>query len=289
MALHKKRHKSLPGAWPKLSGTRAAGDILNRMLSSAVVGVVVIGGIMIGGRVWQALASFIALGSLWELYQMMSSKYKISRGWGLAGGFFILGSVSLGFSFAVTLSIMTVTAFAVLFTEVVRRQSTGESFALWNMGGTLSGLIYIILPWSFLILVRSETWGYIFLLTIFLCTWCCDIGAYLGGSWMGRTPFASRVSPKKSWEGVIFGFLASFLCGCILPVLFQFAPMPLALMGLLCGFAGPIGDLGESVLKREAGVKDTGKAIPGHGGFLDRFDSILINATLAFFIFEVIS
>jgi phosphatidate cytidylyltransferase len=254
-----------------------------------VVGFVVIAGIMIGGRVWQALASLIALASLWELYQMMSLKYKLSKGWGLAGGSFILGSVSLGFSFAVTLSVLAVIAFIVLFTEVVRRQSTGESFALWNMGGTLSGLIYIVLPWSFLILVRSETWGYIFLLTIFLCTWCCDIGAYLGGSWMGRTPFASMVSPKKSWEGVIFGFLASFLCGCILPVIFQFAPLPLALIGLLCGFAGPIGDLVESVLKREAGIKDTGSAIPGHGGFLDRFDSILINATLAFFIFEVIS
>ena len=59
-------------------------------------------------------------------------------------------------------------------------------------------------------------------------------------------------------------------------------------MGLLCGVAGQLGDLGESVLKREAGVKDTGSIIPGHGGLLDRFDSILVNATLAFAIFEII-
>jgi phosphatidate cytidylyltransferase len=275
--------------WIKLADSGSAGDILNRVVSGAIVGAAIIGGIIAGGWVWSLLASIVALGSLWELYHMMYFKYKISRGWGMAGGGFMLCSVSMGFSFAVTLSIITVVAFIVLFTEVVRRQSTGRSFALLNMGGTLSGLIYIILPWSFLILVRSETWGHIFLLTIFLCTWCCDIGAYVGGSWMGRTPFASKVSPQKSWEGAIFGFLASFLCGCILPVIFQFAPMPLALIGLLCGFAGPIGDLGESVLKREAGVKDTGKVIPGHGGFLDRFDSILINATLVFFIFEVIS
>jgi len=68
----------------------------------------------------------------------------------------------------------------------------------------------------------------------------------------------------------------------------QFPPFPLLLLGLLCGLAGQIGDLGESLLKREAGVKDAGKLIPGHGGMLDRFDSILVNATLAFLIFEVI-
>ena len=64
--------------------------------------------------------------------------------------------------------------------------------------------------------------------------------------------------------------------------------MPLLLLGLLCGVAGQLGDLGESVLKREAGVKDTGNIIPGHGGMLDRFDSILVNSTLAFVIFELV-
>lgn len=111
----------------------------------------------------------------------------------------------------------------------------------------------------------------------------------MGGRLMGRTPFAFRVSPNKSWEGFWFGLMSSIACGALLPLVLEFPPMPLFLIGILCGVAGQIGDLGESVLKREAGVKDSGNVIPGHGGFLDRFDSILINAALSFFIFEVIS
>jgi phosphatidate cytidylyltransferase len=183
---------------------------------------------------------------------------------------------------------MTMVALAVLFTEIVRRQSTGHSYALWNMGGTLSGLVYIILPWSFMILLRSHSHGRQYLLTIFFCTWCCDVGAYLVGTTFGETPLCDKVSPAKSWEGFLGGVLTSIICGSLLPVIFDVAPLPLALLGALCGVAGQVGDLAESVLKREAKVKDTGNFIPGHGGFLDRFDSILINATLTFFIIEVI-
>ena len=89
---------------------------------------------------------------------------------------------------------------------------------------------------------------------------------------------------SEFWVGVV----ASVVCGSVLPVLFDLAPFPLVLLGALCGVAGQLGDLAESVLKREARVKDTGSLIPGHGGFLDRFDSILVNATLTFFIIEVI-
>jgi phosphatidate cytidylyltransferase len=266
----------------------SGGDIFQRILGGVIVLVSIAGGIILGGWAWSAVASVVAMGSLWELYQMMSSNYRISRGWGLFGGALILAAVSLGYSYAVTLSVIALVAFLVLFTEVVRRQSTGHSFALWNVGGTLSGIVYIVLPWSFMIVIRSQTWGHIFLLTIFACTWSCDVGAYLIGTKFGSSPFCSRVSPKKSWEGFWAGAAASTLCGSALAIFFEFPPIPLLMLGMLCGVAGQLGDLGESVLKREANVKDSGSVIPGHGGFLDRFDSILINASLAFFIFEVI-
>lgn len=285
MALHK------PPSTPSVPGEGKSpfpGEMAQRLAGSVIVVACVVGGIILGGRIWQIVASLIAMGSLWELYQMMSSKYKISRAWGLVGGLAILVTISLGFSYAVTLSIISIVAFLILFTEIIRRQTTGKSFALWNLGGTLSGIIYIVLPWSFLIVIRTQTWGHIFLLTIFACTWSCDVGAYLIGSKFGSIPFCRRVSPKKSWEGFWAGVAFSTICGSALAIFFEFPPIPLLLLGLLCGVAGQLGDLAESVLKREANVKDSGRAIPGHGGFLDRFDSILINASLAFFIFEII-
>jgi phosphatidate cytidylyltransferase len=96
------------------------------------------------------------------------------------------------------------------------------------------------------------------------------------------------VSAKKTWEGFGGGVLGSVFASSLVALIFEFPPLPLLLLGLLCGFAGQLGDLGESVLKREAGVKDSGSLIPGHGGFLDRFDSILVNSSLAFIIFEVL-
>lgn len=259
-----------------------------RAIGSALVVVCIVGGVLLGTWVWPIVASIAALGSLWEYYNMISTKYKISKGWGLLGSLLLLVTVSLGFSYSLILSVVALTAFLVLFTEVVRRQGTGQSFALWNLGGTISGMIYITLPWSFMIVIRTQTWGHIFLLTIFACTWACDVAAYLIGSKFGSSPFCSRVSPSKSWEGFWAGAFASTMCGVGLALFFEFPPIPLLMLGLLCGVAGQLGDLGESVLKREANVKDSGKAIPGHGGFLDRFDSILINAALSFFIFEVI-
>jgi phosphatidate cytidylyltransferase len=282
-------HKPPPGIRVKQpDALPAAGDVFKRIGGGALVGFCILGGLYYGGWVWDVIASLIAIGSLWELYQLLISKYRLSRGWGLAGAILMLVTVSMGYSFALVLSILPLVAFLVLFTEVVRRESLGQSYAIWNVGGTLSGLIYIVLPWVFMILIRAQTSGFMLLVTLFFCTWSCDIAAFLAGTLFGQSPLCDRVSPKKSWEGFLAGIAASSLCGATVAYFFEFPPLPLLLLGLLCGVAGQLGDLCESVLKREAKVKDSGNVIPGHGGFLDRFDSILINATLAFFIIEVV-
>lgn len=260
-------------------------DLPQRIVGGALVFLVIMGGILYGGWLWAAVASAIGLGSLWEFYALLDAKQRVPRWFGMGAGVILLGAAAMNLNSSAYLSVIVFIAFLVLFSEVIKRQVTGHSAALLNMGGTLAGLVYVTLPWAFMILLRSQDFGSLFLIAIFLCTWSCDVAAYFTGRRFGRTLLSSRVSPKKTWEGFWGGAVASVLCGGFLSFIFDFPPHSLLLLGLLCGIAGQFGDLGESVLKREANVKDTSNLIPGHGGFLDRFDSILINATLAFFLF----
>ena len=274
----------------KLKGfLHSSPDLQLRAFSSIFIVLAVIGGIVLGGRIWSAIVILIAMLSLWEFHKLQLTILSISPVLLMLSGTFILLGTAFGLmSIATILCSISAIAFIALFLEVLKRQVSGESNALVTMGATVAGIAYVVLPWSFMILIRSREFGSMFLITLFFCTWSCDVAAYFVGSHLGRNPLCSQVSPHKTWEGFLGGAAASFMCGGLLALLFSFPPMPLLLMGLLCGIAGQLGDLGESVLKREAEVKDTGSMIPGHGGLLDRFDSILVNGTLAFVIFELV-
>ena len=126
--------------------------------------------------------------------------------------------------------------------------------------------------------------GWATVLSIFLCTWSCDVMAYLVGSRWGTVRVCPHISPHKSLEGFIGGFVASTLFGALCALFFKFSPMAFILVGAACGSAGQLGDLVESLIKRENDVKDSGHIFPGHGGFLDRFDSVLVNTLCAWMI-----
>lgn len=118
--------------------------------------------------------------------------------------------------------------------------------------------------------------------------WVNDTMAYLVGSLIGRTPF-SPVSPKKTWEGTIGGAILAVLVVTFGGIyLLHFAAKPLLLISSTAAIAGTMGDLLESKLKRLAGVKDSGRIMPGHGGFLDRFDSLLVAITVTWIVFRVL-
>jgi len=174
----------------------------------------------------------------------------------------------------------------------VEYQRLYASYRFW-MRYLLLGLVYLSLSWTFFIDLKARdplaaaisTSLPVLPLFVLSCMWINDTMAYLVGSFIGRTPL-SVVSPKKTWEGTIGGVLLTVLiAGTLLPRIVSDhlqpdTPMPLqwvdgSLMALLAAVFGTAGDLFESKLKRMAGVKDSGRILPGHGGWLDRFDSLL--------------
>lgn len=123
------------------------------------------------------------------------------------------------------------------------------------------------------------------LLLLLVCCFLGDTGAYYVGSTIGRRPLAPRVSPKKSWEGAAGGLLAS-IAGAVLAHFWWYRKLPLThavALGAALGVLGIVGDLAESVIKRAAGAKDSSGILPGHGGILDRIDSLLLAAPFLYY------
>ena len=145
---------------------------------------------------------------------------------------------------------------------------------------SLGGIFYIILPCTLLLYLRF--FGFELPLAIILMIWCNDTMAYLVGSFIGRHPLSS-ISPKKTWEGTIGGVILTIggaaVCGYYIH---GFEKFELVSIATIVAIAGTFGDLLESKLKRMADVKDSGKLMPGHGGALDRFDSLLVASPFVF-------
>jgi phosphatidate cytidylyltransferase len=137
---------------------------------------------------------------------------------------------------------------------------------------------------------RIDLWGGLTVCSVFVTVWVCDSAAYFAGRAIGRKKLMVRVSPNKTWEGALAGFLAAV--GMFLIARELFLPYlshgHAVATGCIIGVFGQIGDLAESLLKRDAGVKDSSSLIPGHGGMLDRFDSLLFVSPLLFLYYDFI-
>ena len=160
-----------------------------------------------------------------------------------------------------------------------------------NIAYTFLGQMYIAVPFSFLFLIKivqdtkiDNTGNEIFLFAFFVFIWANDTFAYLVGTKFGKHRMCEHISPKKSWEGFVGGLIG------VLAVAFVFSYFTETLLNtagwfifaMLVVIFGTLGDLLESVIKRTVGVKDSGTIMPGHGGFLDRFDSLLLAAPIVF-------
>ena len=256
-----------------------------RAVSGAALVAVMLAVLWLGGLFWHIFAAVAALGSLWEFFRMQPGLPAGAKVLGIAtGGAMIFLSRTL--SQTTLLSLVSLCCFLVYFMELARRQMTGESNSISSVGPVIAGLAYIIVPWYCMIFLRllPDPVGFAVVLSLFLCTWACDVAAYLTGSKFGSIRVCPHISPNKSLEGFIGGLVGSLLCGAACALVFGFHCWAFILQGAVCGTLGQLGDLTESLIKRECGVKDSGQILPGHGGFLDRFDSVLISALCSWFI-----
>jgi len=140
---------------------------------------------------------------------------------------------------------------------------------------TLAGLLTLVPCWFALFyLMRNSngTWWVLFTLAL---VWAADTGAFFAGRWLGRVPLAPRVSPKKTWEGALGGIVLSGVVAWVAATwIFKVHVTPFVTMCVAVAALSIVGDLTESMLKRAAGLKDSGSLFPGHGGMLDRIDSV---------------
>ena len=222
-------------------------------------------------------------------YTGLANRYKhadVSRLWAVVAAFTFYAAI-------VGLTVMQSGAFLFLpfiFTLIVimvRELYSRKPSPINNWVHTLFPVIYIALPFALTSLlafdVKGPDTGYspVIPLTLFVFLWCNDVGAYCTGCTIGKHKLFERISPKKTWEGSIGGalltMLAAFLLQRFLPDWYSFMPAWVWVgMAFTVVLTGTWGDLIESLMKREMGIKDSGRILPGHGGMLDRFDSSLL-------------
>ncbi len=231
------------------------------------------------GGIWFALAlavlAILALGELFDLYRDVEP-VRLAGFIGILG---VIGAAYAGENLHVLLAVAGL--FPVLFGIALAQRRAGTL----GMALTVFGVVWIGVALAHGVLLRGLPHGDGIIVDILVGTFIGDSGAYLGGRWFGRTKLAPSVSPNKTVEGLAIGMfvaiLATYLAGAYQEWL---SPADALLLGLGIAIAAPIGDLFESFVKREAGVKDTGSAFGAHGGVLDRVDAVLFTAVVGYYI-----
>jgi phosphatidate cytidylyltransferase len=266
-------------------------NLFIRTLSGIVFAGIMTGGLLGGTVPYCCLMLFLLVGLLSEFYELTLGKglwrqKAIGITAGVAAWVTVFGlfSEQLPEWAVIATFLLTFACWIALPIQELYRNSR-QPFAV--IAHTVLGFVYIVVPLSLMNLVVHEldknpvTYNGLPLLGLFIILWCSDVGAYVFGMLFGqhgRHKLFPSISPKKSWEGFVGGLLVAAAAGCVLSRL-EVIPLSAVhslIVALLMAVFGTFGDLVESMLKRSADVKDSGKIIPGHGGLLDRFDAALL-------------
>ena len=280
--------------------------MLTRIITGVIGILAAVAIITKGSWVFALAVVFLAAVGWYEYSQMVKNKgFRIFKATSGLGTLLVVGSAALGY-YADWESVFTL-AYISMFTALFMVFNAIEG--LWhhcqhgdpnwaaNTGLSMWGLLYTGLLFAHVIILRAFDYGphvdlgfkvfeygELCLWIVLIGTWASDTFAYFVGSAVGKTPFCS-VSPKKSFEGAVGGFVGCFVVVLFLCILTIGVPLIEAVaIALAIAVFAPLGDLVESILKRSFDIKDSGKIFPGHGGVLDRFDSLLFTVPVVYYL-----
>ncbi|MCW8804197.1 MAG: phosphatidate cytidylyltransferase [Ignavibacteriaceae bacterium] len=256
---------------------------LKRVVVSLIAIPIILIATYLGGYYFFAFVAVIGLISFFEFSLFAKNKgANVNLLLGATVIFIFLINQFIGFVDLITIIVLS--SLLLLTVELFRNKGS----AIINLGATFLGIFYIGVFSVTLISLREfypsnsdlNIYGAYLIISILASIWIGDSAAYYGGITLGKHKLFSRVSPKKSWEGAIFGFIFSVGVMILAKVLVLnfLSWVDVLVIGIIIGTIGQIGDLVESLLKRDSEVKDSSSLIPGHGGFFDRFDSLFFCA-----------
>jgi len=270
--------------------------LLKTRVISATVGIAILVAVLLLGRLTFGVAiTVVALIAMYEFYNAVSNTGLRPVKWlGYLSCILLLGVVFIP-SLTVTTEVVFLFAFIVLFILFFLSIFWHDRYTINDISITVLGIAYVAFLFMFVILARNMENGLLMIIFVFLGAYSTDTFAYFCGMFFGKRKFLPKISPKKTLEGTIGGFLGTILVtiaygvfvlnaktGSSIPVYHYI------ILGALIGIISQLGDWAASSVKRYVNIKDYGNIMPGHGGALDRFDSVLFVAPVIYFYFTIV-
>ena len=257
-------------------------NLTQRIITGLLGSAFIIAGIVFSEWTYFAIFFFICIVSLWEFYGLAGLDGMIpQKSFGT-----LCGMIIFCLSFFIEQRSISYRYYFLIFpllacVYMIKLYKKSERKPFTNIAFTFLGIFYVAIPFALLNIAAFENgyYNYEIMVGCLFILWASDTGAYFAGTRFGKRKLFERISPKKSWEGAVGGALLAFIFAFVIANYFAtLAFWQWACIAIIIIIGGVFGDLVESLLKRSIEIKDSGDSLPGHGGFLDRFDGLLISA-----------
>ena len=255
-----------------------------RIITGLIAGVVVLMLLASGLNVVRVAVALVSLYALHEMYCAVGIKSNVSLY--ISGMLFSLALIMIE-AFVPEYTMLLILLYIVLLFAVMLINH--KTVKIENIAVCIFMTIYIVYTMSHISSVRAMPLGKFAIFLILIGAFATDTFAYFVGVTCGKRKLCPEISPKKTIEGAVGGLLGEILCFVVTGLIFKFAFsinvnfVYMSILGLLCGIASEVGDLAASVIKRQYGIKDYGNLLPGHGGIMDRIDSVIFVAPLVYY------